>query len=118
MGVRSACRYASFVVCHPAPPSQRVQFVDTTMMMPTATMNMRIRHANSNTLFQSIPGLAMDQFHFSASLPSPQNHLSARTKLTKHFLRTALSVAALPPERLLPALLILANRAILHRPID
>src|SRR5258708_2522582 len=62
MGVRSACRYASFVLCHPAPPSQRVQLVDTTMMIPTATMNTRIRHANSNTLFQSIPGLVTDRF--------------------------------------------------------
>src|SRR5580704_8539832 len=73
MGVRSACKYASFVVCHPAPPSQRVQFVDTTIMMPTATMNTRIRHANSNTLFQSIPGKVMDQFHSSASLSASKS---------------------------------------------
>src|SRR5580693_3576589 len=53
MGVRSASRYASLVRCHPAPPSQRVQFVNTTIRMLMATMNTRIRHVNSNTRFQS-----------------------------------------------------------------
>src|SRR5580700_9170085 len=88
MGVRSACRYASFVVCHPAPPSQRVQLVDTTMMMPTATTNMRIRQVNSNTLFQSIPGLVMDQSQGSFSSPYPVDHRSGRHELTNHFSRT------------------------------
>src|SRR5580692_987011 len=85
MGVRSACRYASFVVCHPAPPSQRVQLVDTTMMMPIATMNMRIRHVNSNTLFQSIPELVMAQFHFLLG-SHPANHRPGGEELTNHFL--------------------------------
>jgi hypothetical protein len=75
------------MVCHPAPPSQRVQFVDTTMMMPMATMNMRIRHANSNTLFQSIPGLVMDQSHSSASLPLI-DHRPGSEQLTNPFLIT------------------------------
>src|SRR5271165_432331 len=87
MGVRSACRYASFVVCHPAPPSQRVQFVDTTTMMPAATMNMRIRHANSNSLFQSMPGLVKDQLHVLLRR-HPPNHRPGRVELTNHFLRT------------------------------
>src|SRR5580692_1194732 len=85
MGVRSACRYASFVVCHPAPPSQRVQFVDTTMMMPTATMKTRIRHANSNTLFQSMLGIVMDRSLPSAS-PPPCESSSRPRGIDKSFL--------------------------------
>ena len=52
----------------PAPPSHRVQFVDTTMMMPTATTNTRIRHPNSNTLFQSIFGLFMTSLWILVSI--------------------------------------------------
>src|SRR5271167_256893 len=94
MGVRSACRYASFVLCHPAPPSQRVQLVDTTMMMPTATRNMRIRHANSKNLFQSMLGIVMDQSHLFFSQPSGESStrlsaldksfLAHSTKLVRH----------------------------------
>src|ERR1700688_766389 len=41
------------VRCQPAPPSQRFQFVVTITIMAIVTMNTRIRHENSKTLFQS-----------------------------------------------------------------
>src|SRR5882672_4471681 len=43
------------------------------MMMPMATMNMRIRHPNSKTLFQSIPGLVMDQLSCICFGPSDRD---------------------------------------------
>jgi hypothetical protein len=45
------------VLCQPSPPSHRVQFDETMMMMAMATMNTRTRQANSKALFQSMCGI-------------------------------------------------------------